>query len=131
MPYLRKNSVCPLTSTRWWRGFQYSSTLIILHKLHIVKTISRNFKRQLAVRERTYNHFSIRPLNRKSPDYFLNAFPYGQHIIDKPARIVDKFRFFNGLNISFQYIRCRNLIYAFLQILTQKHIICRFISNTP
>ena len=41
MPYLRKNSVCPLASTRWWRGFQYSSTFIILHKLHIVKTISR------------------------------------------------------------------------------------------
>ena len=41
---------------------------------------------------------------------------------------------FNGLNISFQYIRCRNsrnLIYTFLQMLTQKHIICRFISNTP
>lgn len=32
---------------------------------------------------------------------------------------------FNGLNISFQYIRCRNsrnLIYAFLKMLTQKHI---------
>ena len=35
-----------------------------------------DFKRQLAVRERTYNHFPIRPLNWKSPDYFLNAFPY-------------------------------------------------------
>ena len=35
---------------------------------------AQDFKRQLAVRERTYNHFSIRPLNRKSPDYFLNAF---------------------------------------------------------
>ena len=41
MPYLRKNSVCPLASTRWWRGFQYSNTFIILCKLHIVKTISR------------------------------------------------------------------------------------------
>ena len=38
--------MCPLASTRWWRGFQYSNTFIILHKLHTVKTISRNFKRQ-------------------------------------------------------------------------------------
>ena len=29
--------------------------------------------------------FSIRPLNRKSPDYFLNAFLYGEQIIDKPT----------------------------------------------
>ena len=117
MPYLRKNSVCPLASTRWWRGFQYSNTFIILRKLHIVKTISRTLV--LKSSKPTLLENSLEQLNIR---YKL--------IIAIHTKAQD----FNGLNISFQYIRCRNsrnLIYTFLQMLTQKHIICRFISNTP
>lgn len=34
-----------------------------------------DFKKQLSVRERAYNHFPIRPLNWNSPIYVLKAFP--------------------------------------------------------
>ena len=34
-----------------------------------------DFKKQLAVRERTYNHFPMRPLNWRSPSQILSAFP--------------------------------------------------------
>ena len=34
-----------------------------------------DFKKQLSVRERSYNHFPIRPLNWNSPAYVLEAFP--------------------------------------------------------
>ena len=117
MPYLRKNSVCPLASTRWWRGFQYSSTFIILHKLHTVKTISRTLV-----------------LKSSKPTLLENSLEQLNIRYKLIKALHTKAQDFNGLNISFQYIRCRNsrnLIYAFLQMLTQKHIICRFISNTP
>ena len=34
-----------------------------------------DFKKQLAVRERAYNHFPMRPLNWRSPNQVLSAFP--------------------------------------------------------
>lgn len=35
-----------------------------------------DFKAQLAVRERAYNHFPIRPLNWRSPKQLLSSFPF-------------------------------------------------------
>lgn len=35
-----------------------------------------DFKKQLAVRQRQYNYFPIRPLNWRSPKYVLFSFPY-------------------------------------------------------
>ena len=44
-----------------------------------------DFQKQLAVRQRLYNHFPMRPLNRRSPQQVLFSFPNLQHIIDKPT----------------------------------------------
>ena len=41
-----------------------------------------DFAKQLAVRQRQYNNFPMRPLNWKSPKAVLFSFPYVYHIID-------------------------------------------------
>ena len=47
-----------------------------------------DFKAQLAVRERAYNHFPIRPLNWRSPKQVLSSFPFLYRIFDNPTRAV-------------------------------------------
>lgn len=44
-----------------------------------------DFIKQLAVRQRQYNNFPMRPLNWMSPNAVLSAFPNVSHIIDKPT----------------------------------------------
>lgn len=44
-----------------------------------------DFEKQLAVRQRQYNNFPMRPLNWQSPKTVLYSFPNVSHIIDKPT----------------------------------------------
>lgn len=46
-----------------------------------------DFRKQLAVRQRQYNLFPMRPLNWKSPKDILFSFPNVSHIIDKPTAV--------------------------------------------
>ena len=47
-----------------------------------------DFEKQLAVRQRQYNNFPMRPLNWLSPKSVLFSFPNLSHIIDKPTPLL-------------------------------------------